>query len=577
MLVYDDRTIARNGTDAWHDVRSVVTSLVGVPTSYDDLITALIAFGVFESAVADALCATRDDANPLLSRLRGICEALGTAAAAASVGDRKDVEPWSLDAALNCETLHSVTWPNVVALRVPEGYAYYGLFPESYAHAVAEWAERTKPARVLCLGLRSIGTSLSAIAAGALRLRGFHARSWTLRPRGDPFDRRIDLAPELVAALEPAACWILIVDEGPGLSGSSMTATAAAMSAVGVADDRIIFVPSWRPSADRFVSRSATARWVRHAAVVPSFDAVYRTLTAEGILRNDAIDISAGQWRASFHVPQPWPAVQPQHERRKYLMRGNTRSIARFAGLGTYGHVALQRAQELSDHRWTAPPVTLRRGFLDSVAVTGRPMRITDISDGFLRHATRYIAWLRTHASHQNVARIEPLAEMLRTNVRETCGDEFLAAVETLCQDAAAFAEPATAVDARLMPYEWLSFDNGWMKTDALDHYRDHFFPGCCDSAWDVAGLLVEFDIDDRSALTVIEEYAKETADTQIAKRLPFYRAAYTAFRAAYCAMAGSTLSGTDDGNRFVHQYGKYREALMATLASARPIAPSGP
>lgn len=525
----------------------------------------LIEFGVFESGVADALCPSRDDRHPLLQRLRCISEQLGTAAAA---------EWWGLDdqarqamAAAKQESalLENQAWPNV-RLKTPEGYAYYSLYPEMYAEAVAAWAERTRPAHVVCLGLRNIGSSLSAIATGALRLRGVDVRSWTLRPRGHPFDRHVKLTHDLVTSLQLETAVVLIVDEGPGLSGSSLTGAASALAALGLPDDRIVFVPSWQPPSDKFVSSNAAARWQRHERVVPQFEEGVRTmLDREGIVDAGAIEISAGRWRQWLELPQPWPAAQPQHERRKFVTGD---SIARFAGLGEYGCTSLERARQLSGAGWTQPPDLLRRGFLRTPVADGRPMGAGDVSRHFLSHAARYVAWLRTAASSTEAANVDALASMLRVNAREAHGDDCMNAVDALVAEARQFAEAATAIDGRLMPHEWIAGSSGWMKTDALDHHRDHFFPGCTDAAWDVAGLITEFALDDASSRDMVEEYARRSGDMTIARRLPFYCAAYSAFRCGYCSLAGQTLSGTEEAARFQRLDARYREALRATLAS---------
>jgi hypothetical protein len=38
------------------------------------------------------------------------------------------------------------------------------------------------------------------------------------------------------------------------------------------------------------------------------------------------------------------------------------------------------------------------------------------------------------------------------------------------------------------MPHEWLRVGDRHVRTDALDHHRDHFLPDMTDTAWDVAG-----------------------------------------------------------------------------------------
>jgi hypothetical protein len=576
VIVYDDRSDIRNGLDVWRATSALVTRMAQGSASHDDLLTTLIAVGVYESALADALCPVRDEPHPLLTRVRAISESTGTAVAASIAGDRVATARAAIEAADAWTACAAIDVP-VLSVKVPEGYAFYSLYPESYAEAVVAWAGRTRPDRVLAVGLRSIGTSLSAVVTGALRRSGVNADSWTLRPRGHPFDRRLEIAPSLAAMLQPAGSTVLIVDEGPGLSGSSMTATAAAISALGVPDSHIIFVPSWNPDPSTFVSSASAARWRRHHVIVPAFDQIRRMLADEGAVPSDAKEISAGAWRAALSLPPPWPAVHPQHERRKFLCGSE---LVRFAGLGVYGDATAHRAHVLSEAGWSPAPLRLRRGFLATAVVNGTAMRHSDATSQFVMHAAAYIAWLRGQApadiAPRGLAALERLQEMLLTNTRQALGSGWLAAADSLVQGASAFSEPATAVDGRLQPHEWVAMPaGGWAKTDGLDHHRDHFLPGCTDAAWDVAGFIVEWGLAGHDTAAFLDEYVTRSRDRSIAVRLPFFTAAYAAFRAGYCAMSAGTLSGTDDARRFEMLAGRYRDALRVTLASAQPAVPS--
>src|SRR5438270_8657577 len=123
--------------------------------------------------------------------------------------------------------------PKCVELTLPEGFAFYAVYPEAYI-AAARKLQLTGPARVI--GIRSIGTTLGGVVAAALGA----PPPATVRPFGDPFARRVEL-PE--AILDGEAHYV-IVDEGPGLSGSSFGAVADWLEARGVPLARIAFVPS---------------------------------------------------------------------------------------------------------------------------------------------------------------------------------------------------------------------------------------------------------------------------------------------------------------------------------------------
>src|SRR5690606_32203487 len=101
--------------------------------------------------------------------------------------DRRD-----LDAALDALPL-SPALP--VVARTPEGFAFYALHPAQYARAAAIWASERTPGPVTVVGLRSAGTSLSAVVHVVLERLGFAVRSFAVRPRGPAWDRRPVLAP----------------------------------------------------------------------------------------------------------------------------------------------------------------------------------------------------------------------------------------------------------------------------------------------------------------------------------------------------------------------------------------------
>src|SRR3954465_15348575 len=61
--------------------------------------------------------------------------------------------------------------PSDVEISVPEGYAYYALQPRTYGDAALRFYREVRPEAVVVIGIRSIGTSLSAVAAAALESR----------------------------------------------------------------------------------------------------------------------------------------------------------------------------------------------------------------------------------------------------------------------------------------------------------------------------------------------------------------------------------------------------------------------
>src|SRR5690606_1260750 len=118
--------------------------------------------------------------------------------------------------------------------------------PAGYALSAAAYrgeAGAGRAASALVVGVRSIGTSLSAAVAAAL-----HAGPGiTIRPRGEPGDRRVAATPALAAHCRgrlAAGGDVLLVDEGPGATGETLAAVADWLASLGVARERLVVFPS---------------------------------------------------------------------------------------------------------------------------------------------------------------------------------------------------------------------------------------------------------------------------------------------------------------------------------------------
>lgn len=468
----------------------------------------LIRFGELEAAVADSLCPDFDEPHPLLERLRSIAIRIGG-------GD-----PYAVQ--------EIPPLPPDVYVSVPEGYAYYAVYPEDYGKAALRFFQEARPQKAVVIGIRSIGTSLSAVVAATLQRAGCAVKSFTVRPRGHPFDRRL-----LLRQLEwDGGAHFLIVDEGPGLSGSSFACVAEYLSNRGIADDRIVFFPSWETDGRTLRSEGARKHWTRH-----------RKYTEARGPMPDSRDLSAGKWR---EVSVAAPPVQPQHERRKYLRDGR---LYKFEGLGHYGDEKFQRAKILSDAGLTPRPFSLENGYLISEWVAGRPASTPETTAA--AWIARYLEFLQLHFPSDRPVPYQHNMEMIRVNVEEGLGPEWTGCLAALEQFQSLLCDrPTTELDGRMQPHELLSTSVGYLKTDALDHYDDHFYPGCQDIAWDAASLSLEFGI------SQIEDIAPAAC-------LSFYRIAYLSYRLGYCTMAAD--SGYDTGG-FRSLANQYREMLRNEL-----------
>ena len=164
------------------------------------------------------------------------------------------------------------------------------------------------------LGIRSIGVTLSAVACASLRLRGIDCRRASVRPPATPTTAGWRQAPRLRQWIRPLASdGFLIVDEGPGISGSSFLAVAEALEHSGVEGGRIHMIGSRAADPASLRAPNAARRWARyrfhvmHTAPLPPAGA--------------GESLSGGAWRRHFHPdgtpPASWPSLEPA----RYLAR----------------------------------------------------------------------------------------------------------------------------------------------------------------------------------------------------------------------------------------------------------------
>lgn len=577
MLIYRDLSRAADSAVLLAELRRTADRLAAsVSSSHDDAIGLLIDFGVFESAVADAICAEVDRVDPRLDLLREAARCSGHICRHTWAGRTEAARAWVDRLQRALAGIVADELPRAVRVSVPEGYAFYGLYPETYLEAVGACARAMAPSRALCIGLRSIGTSLSAVAGAALEETGCVIRLMTLRPRGHPFDRTPRMTPELERLIaQYHSAHVVLVDEGPGVSGSSLGGTARRIAELGVPDERIILLPSWRPDPDTLRSTAARAQWRRHPVFVGDFDEMIvggGRLTRPG---ERLSELSAGRWRDYLQHGRAMPAVQPQHERRKFLVTRSSpeqpafRIVRRFAGLGRYGRRTRCVSERLAESAMVPRPLGARAGFLDQEWLDGRPLEPGDIAPGLLDAVSSYLAWRHRELPSAPSTTTGELEEMVRVNVEEGLGPEWLRPLaRVLGGSIVCPVERPVALDARLLPHEWLPTDAGYRKVDAIDHHDDHFLPGCHDAAWDVAAAAIELRLGRAGRRALIERYRALAADAGLIRRLPSHAVAYTAFRLGYCTLAVDATAGTADARRFQRLRNYYGARLRREIAT---------
>jgi hypothetical protein len=564
MLGYRDTSETR-GTRAW--LQTLAWEAERGACSVDACRDRCVDMGELEAALVDALCPSFDRLDRLTRGVRVAGNRFAKSFVAALHGERGAAE-WQARGAKACAELLDLPLPARIRVGTPEGFAYYGLYPEQYVRSTELALAACRPERVVVLGLRSIGTTLASVVEACVERHACPVTSYVLRPHGDPFDRTLRLAAALEREISAErGAHFFIVDEGPGLSGSSLTCVASRLRELGVTPARIVFLPSYACDGRHFVSERARRIWSEHVHFAGEFDVAWISEATQG---SQLRDLSAGAWQRFYGFHAAAPVIQPQHERRKYLaldQSGVPRRLLRFAGFGRHGASVRARAEALQQSGVTPKVVGFANGMLAVEHVPGRPLTPAAIGPDFLRVLARYLAFRQTKIRPTSSARLEPLAAMARQNIDEALGGNASKPVAKLMAAASAVGPTTTIVDGRLFAHEWLVTSAGFKKVDAFDHGDDHFYPGPCDIAWDVAGAGWELRLAPHQRRKLASLYATASGDASLPIRLPFFELAYLAHRVAYTCLAARALRGTATANEFTALQQRYTIALAARLS----------
>jgi hypothetical protein len=517
-----------------------------------DLLGALLRAGEIECGVADAY---PEAANCCERFTDQIADSLLAGEGAESIHSdlqKSDFQPL-LKAARTLPALEQLS------ISTPEGFAYYALHPLAYADVMQQI-----PAceRLLIVGIRSIGTTLSAVTAAAARAAGIVAERITVRPQGHPYNRTAEFTPEQMAAVGRAVssgATFIVVDEGPGLSGSSFLAVAEALEQVGAPTGKIILVSAHEPDVDMLCAENAARRWQRFRCI-PAGGEARRPSGAEEF-------IGGGQWRSrAFTNEFEWPASWTSFERLKYLSstQQGERRLFKFAGLGHYGDGALEREKKVAAAGFGPMPREESDGFVSYPMINGRPLFHADLSAGILARMAEYCAF-RQRLFAVELSDLNSLQEMADHNLREL---GLKLPVELRLE------HPVIA-DGRMQPHEWIwSAAGELLKTDSGSHGDDHFFPGPTDIAWDLAGAIVEWQMNEQQTAEFLNRYRRASGDDASA-RIDGFIKAYTVFRLAYCLMAANAMDGSDEQPRLRQAADVYRKLLTELKYQSSTLTPA--
>ena len=530
----------------------------------DHLLAALIAAGELECALLDARA---DDS--LLDASCSVASLITDGVARAFLTGRKESFP----------SIHQLADRIELGARyqaaVQEGFAYYALHPRKLATLLDRMLFNEILPRagggatatasnsglaggaVRVLGIRSIGVTLSAVASAALGLRGIDCRRISVRPIGHPYDRRLQSSPRLHQWVRSAAdADFLVVDEGPGISGSSFLAVAEALENCGIQNNRIHMIGSRQVDPADLLARDGARRWSRFC---------FHAIPAEPLVPANAGENFSGRARWNFFGCPPeiesgsWSALEPA----AYLSR-DEQSTFTFAGFGHYGEAVSARCKALADAGFVPSYLGNRRGFIQSALPPGRLLTPADCSPELISRMAGYLAF-RAQAFAVAAAQTPELEVMLRRNWQIEFGEE-LGLAESQLRTAR-----VVICDGRMGPREWLRSSRGeLLKLNSGNYGNNHFFPGPCDIAWDLAGCIVEWELQPEMQRRLIDEYTARTGDA-IAARLTPYLPAYAIFCMACAKMAASGSQGEAEEEALMRAYRRYRALALRLRSSHQP------
>lgn len=565
-------------------------------TSVDALRALLIRAGQAEQGVEDAL--PREAAAPCGSAFRAATDAFARAFLARWNHGECPTGEWAerARAALGegARALERAGNAPAVSLtlKVPEGFAYYALYPEQYARAARDWAAGRERGPVVVAGVRSIGTTLSALVAATLEADGWDAHRLTTRPSGDPFRREA----RLPATRVPVAAWGIVVDEGPGLSGSSMASVALSLRGAGLRAERIAFLTGHGSGPGAMTSDAIREVWestnVYPAAAAPprwgGLDLmdflIDATQAAAGHAEvSDVHDLGGGAWRELLYPRgRCRPAVATSFERAKYrlTLSDGTAVLWKFAGLADRpdgsGPAFEAEAATLcrrARQGWTVPPMAATQGFVAIPWVEGRPLRRADGTRDVAQQIGRYIADAAGPplSEPQVQASLDRLCRMLSANLTEAIGKSAAErALERAGRVRAAAMPAASAGDGRLAPHEWRCHAGRLLKLDATPHDVTHTIVGLQPAAWDIAAALVEWGFRGPRAQALEGGYEMAGGAPIAREVIAFYRLAYAAFRMGEAALhAAMARSDSEERTRNARAEERYRRAALRALEAA--------
>jgi hypothetical protein len=240
-------------------------------------------------------------------------------------------------------------------------------------------------------------------------------------------------------------------------------------------------------------------------------------------------------------------------ERLKFLSNDGQR-LLKFEGLGRFGKEVHSRGEVVGEAGFGPMPIAADAGFSIYPVLEGESLLAGKPSAEVIARIASYCAF-RKQELRTEAASSKELETMLHFNF----GEEFGGDGDGIDQQLE-IVHPVIA-DGRMLPHKWLRTTKSGelLKVDNASHGDDHFFPGPTDIAWDLAGAIVEWGMDDATVEQFLNCYRSNSGDDP-GHRLPAYLLAYSIFRMGYCKMAAEAMRGSSEESRLAADYLHYRQ-----------------
>jgi hypothetical protein len=534
--VFRDEREPVGGAQLVDDVRRLVRRALHSGGDSDALTNAVIGAGSLECGLADANAPCAHSAADL------------TDALAFNLLQRDEV---SLRQILR--RMDHLDVPELLVISRPEGFSYYALHPYDLA-VVADSLPQSPGYAVV--GIRSVGTTLSAMITAKLRRAGQQAQRITVRPSGHPYERTLQFTPEQAGWVQShhlKHSLFVVVDEGPGRSGSTFLSVAEALRKAGISSAMIVLVGSHCPKVASLCAPKIEERW-------REFNFLAAERWACGAYQNLQY-LGGGEWRSFLFSgsERDWPACWPQMERLKFFSKDGAH-IIKFEGLGTQGESARGRAECLADAGFGAQFDETENGFVHYRRIAGGQLRKHEITRADVERLADYCVFRRREfpAPKTNPTMF---TNMINFNLSLEFGEQINFSDEV-------FNCPAPVIsDSRMRPHEWIRDASGRLiKTDGVSHGDDHFFPGPVDIAWDLAGSAIEWNLSATAEEHLLHRFQRQSGH-EAGARMPEYKIAYASFQLACCKMALPTTQGTRDEEKLLAEIIRYNNCLKLLLA----------